>query len=228
VRKIPRLATVGATAALAVALGACSGSPAPPSSPPAGAPAAAPTSAAPGAPAADDGVTTPAEVFGPGCASLPQGDAPGSAARTADQPVVTAIATNPQLTTLVSAIGAVPGLADALNAQKAITLFAPSNAAFDQAKATMGDQAFTELLADPQQLATLLSYYVVPRRYDAAGLVAAGRTTELAGGEVTIGGAAAAPTVTSGDGTQAAVVCGNLPTANATVFVVDRVLRPAG
>jgi hypothetical protein len=34
--------------------------------------------------------------------------------------------------------------------------------------------------------------------------------------------------VTSGDGTQAAVVCGNLPTANATVFVVDRVLRPAG
>ena len=227
-RKIPRLAAVGAMAALTVALGACGGSPAPPSGPPTSAPAATPSSTTPGAPAADDGVTTPADVFGPGCATLPHGDAPGSPAAMAGRPVVTAAASNPQLTTLVSAIGAVPGLADALNAQKAITLFAPSDAAFDQAKAAMGDQAFTALLADPQQLATLLSYYVVPQRYDAAGLVEAGRTTQLAGGEVTIGGTATEPTVTSEDGTQAAVVCGNVPTANATVFVIDKVLRPTG
>jgi uncharacterized surface protein with fasciclin (FAS1) repeats len=74
----------------------------------------------------------------------------------------------------------------------------------------------------------LLSYHVVPKRYDAAGLVEAGKVTELAGGDVTIGGTAEAPTVTSGNGTTAKILCGNIPTSNATVFVIDKVLMPAG
>jgi Secreted and surface protein containing fasciclin-like repeats len=65
---------------------------------------------------------------------------------------------------------------------------------------------------------------VVPKRYDAAGLVAAGKTTELTGGDVTIGGDATAPTLTDGKGNTAKVICGNIPTSNATVFVIDKVL----
>jgi uncharacterized surface protein with fasciclin (FAS1) repeats len=225
VRKIPRLAALGIMAALTVALGACNGSETPSGGAPASAAAAAPPMSAPGP--ADDGVTTANDVFGPACNMLPQGDAPGSLKNMGPQPVVNAARANPLLTTLVSAVGAVPGLADTLNAQQGVTVYAPSNAAFDELKAAIGDQAFTALLNNPQQLGALLSYHVVPKRYDAAGLVEAGRTTELAGGDVTIGGTPAAPTLTSGNGTQARVVCGNVPTSNATVFVIDKVLMPA-
>jgi uncharacterized surface protein with fasciclin (FAS1) repeats len=228
VRKIQRLATIGVMAAMTVALGACGSSPTTAAAPSSSA-AAAPTTvaAAPTTEAASDGITTNDDVFGPACNMLPTGDAPGSLNNMGPQPVASAASTNPLLTTLVTAVGAVPGLADTLNQQKAITVFAPYNGAFDEVKKTVGDKAFNALLADPSKLGGLLSYHVVPKRYDAEGLVEAGKVTELAGGDVTIGGTAAAPTVTSGNGTEAKVLCGNIPTSNATVFVIDKVLMPA-
>lgn len=221
-RKIQRLAAVGAMAALTVALAACGSSETASTSTATSAPAAAPTSAA----AASDGVTTNADVFGPACSKLPQGDAPGSLNNMGPQPVASAASTNPLLTTLVTAVGKVPGLADTLNSQKAITVYAPYNDAFAAVQKSVGDSAFNALLADPTKLGALLSYHVVPQRYDAAGLVAAGKTTELAGGDVTIGGSATAPTITDGSGNTASVLCGNIPTSNATVFVIDKVLMP--
>jgi len=98
VRKTARIAAASALAALTVTLTACGGSTAP-SSAPAGQPAApAPASAAPmsSAPAAaGDGVTTNADVFGPACSMLPQGDAPGSLNNMGPQPVASAAGTNP-------------------------------------------------------------------------------------------------------------------------------------
>jgi uncharacterized surface protein with fasciclin (FAS1) repeats len=190
------------------------------------APMSAPMSSAPAA-AAGNGVTTNADVFGPACSQLPQGNAPGSLNNMGPQPVASAASTNPLLTTLVTAVGKVDGLADTLNSQKAITVFAPYNGAFDDVKKTVGDKAFNDLLGNQQQLGGVLSYHVVPMRYDAEGLVKAGTVTELAGGQVTIGGTADAPTVTDGKGNTAKVLCGNIPTSNATVFVIDKVLTPA-
>lgn len=221
-RKIQRLAAVGAMAALTVALAACGSSQTASTSTATSAPAAAPTSAA----AASNGVTTNADVFGPACNMLPQGDAPGSLNNMGPNPVATAASSNPLLTTLVTAVGKVPGLADTLNSQKAITVYAPYNGAFTAVQKAVGDSAFNALLADPTKLGALLSYHVVPQRYNAAGLVAAGKTTELAGGDVTIGGTATAPTVTDSSGNTASVLCGNIPTSNATVFVIDKVLMP--
>ncbi|MDT7618552.1 MAG: hypothetical protein QOF00_5999 [Pseudonocardiales bacterium] len=221
-RKIQRLAAVGAMAALTVALAACGSSETASTSTATSAPAAAATSAA----AASDGVTTNADVFGPACSQLPQGDAPGSLNNMGPNPVATAASSNPLLTTLVTAVKAVPGLADTLNSQKAITVYAPYNGAFTAVQKTLGDAKFNALLANPTALGGLLSYHVVPQRYDAAGLVAAGKTTELAGGDVTIGGTATAPTLTDGTGSTANVLCGNIPTSNATVFVIDKVLMP--
>ena len=219
-------AALAAMTVLVVALAGCSASEAPTAPAPTSAPdAATPTS---GPATADDGVTTVDDVFGPGCSTPAQGDAPGSAAAMAGLPVAAAVGTNPSLTTLARAIAVVPGLAETLNAQQEITVFAPSNAAFDATRAALGDQAYNALLDDPEQLSMLLSYHVVARRFDAAGLVQAGTTTELTGGEVTIGGTAGAPTLTGGDGTRATVLCGDLPTKNATVFVIDKVLRPTG
>jgi uncharacterized surface protein with fasciclin (FAS1) repeats len=221
-----RFLAVGALAALTVTLTACGGSSGSTAAPAAPAPAAAPTTAA--AAATSDGVTTNEDVFGPACNKLPQGDAPGGLNAMGPMPVASAASTNPLLTTLVTAVGKVDGLADTLNQQKAITVFAPYNGAFDEVKTAVGDKAFNGLLADQKQLGGLLAYHVVPKRYDAEGLVAAGKTTELAGGDLTIGGTAKAPTVTDGKGNTANILCGNIPTSNATVFVIDKVLMPKG
>src|SRR5262245_44167396 len=53
-----------------------------------------------------NGVTTPADVFGPACGQLPQGDAPGGLTAMGPQPVATAASTNPLLTKLVAAVKA--------------------------------------------------------------------------------------------------------------------------
>jgi uncharacterized surface protein with fasciclin (FAS1) repeats len=220
VRKIQRLAYVGAMAAATLTLAACGGTAAPAAGP--AAPAAAPMTSA--AAAADTGVTTNADVFGPACSQLPQGNAPGSLNSMGPQPVATAASTNPLLSTLVTAVKAVPGLPDTLNNTQGITVFAPYNGAFD----AVPKQSLQGLLKDTNKLGGLLSYHVVGQRYDAKGLVAAGQTTELAGGTLTIGGTAEAPTITDGQGNTANVLCGNIPTSNATVFVIDRVLMPKG
>ncbi|MFG1637132.1 fasciclin domain-containing protein [Pseudonocardia alni] len=216
------LATVGLLAALSLGLTACGGG-SDTSAPPAAAPA---SSSAPATTAAADGVTTNDDVFGPACSQLPQGDEPGSLNSMGPQPVATAASTNPLLTTLVTAVGKVPGLADTLNQQQAITVFAPANDAFTAVQQQLGEEKFNALLADTTQLQGLLSYHVTPERLDAAGLVEKKTLTQLAGGDLTIGGTAEAPTVTDGQGNTANILCGNIPTANATVFVIDKVLMP--
>lgn len=224
-RKLSRIAAVGVMAALAVSIAACSNGETASTQPASSsAPAAAPSSQAA---AATNGVTTNADVFGPACGMLPQGDSPGSLNNMGPQPVASAASTNPLLTTLVKAVGAVPGLGDTLNSQQAITVFAPANSAFTAVQQAIGDSAFNALLANPTQLGALLQYHVVGTRYDAKSLVAAGTTTELAGGTLRIGGTADAPTITDGKGNTANVLCGNIPTKNATVFVIDKVLMPA-
>lgn len=221
-RKTQRLATLGAMAALVVTLGACSNSEAPSTAAPStGAPAtaSAPASAA----AAGNGVTTAADVFGPSCSALPQGSQPGSLDAMGPQPVATAASTNPLLTTLVGAVGKVPGLADTLNSAPALTVYAPINTAFEKIPA----DTLNSVLNDQAKLGGLLSYHVSGTRYDKDGLLAAGTTTELAGGTVKVGGSGDAITLTGGNGQAANVVCGNIPTSNATVFAIDSVLMPA-
>lgn len=219
-RKIQRLAAVGAMAALTVALGACSSSETPS--------AEAPASSAPSAAASSemqmssDGVTTIEDIFGPACDQVPT-EGEGSAQGMIDDPVATAASNNPLLSTLVTAVGAVDGLADTLNAAPALTVFAPFNGAFEALPAGTVET----LVANPDQLAPILQGHVSSTRYDAAGLVEAGTVDVLSGGTVTIGGTADAPTFDGGNGTAATNLCGNVPTANATVFVIDTVLMPA-
>ncbi|MBW0091922.1 fasciclin domain-containing protein [Pseudonocardia sp. KRD-184] len=217
-RKIQRLAAVGAMAALTVALGACSSS----ETPSAEAPASSAPSAAATTEAASDGVTTIDDIFGPACDQVPT-EGEGSAQGMIDDPVATAASNNPLLSTLVTAVGAVDGLADTLNSAEALTVFAPFNGAFEALPAGTVET----LVANPDQLAPILQGHVSSTRYDAAGLVEAGSVDVLSGGTVTIGGTADAPTFDGGNGTAATNLCGNVPTANATVFVIDTVLMPA-
>jgi len=222
VRKIQRLAAVGAMAALTVALGACGSSETPSASAPE--PAPAPTSAPS---AAGDGVTQLTDIFGPACSKVPT-EGEGSAQGMVDDPVATAASNNPLVSTLVTAVKAAD-LVDTLNNAEALTVYAPGNDAFAAVQAKMGDEAFNSLLADKAGLATLLSYHVVGTRYNAEQLVEMGKTEQLApaGATVTIGGTADAPTFAGpGNATPATTLCGNIPTSNATVFVIDAVLMP--
>lgn len=168
--------------------------------------------------AVGSGVTSNADVFGPACGQLPQGSAPGSLDSMGPEPVATAASTNPLLTKLVAAVKATD-LVDTLNGAQAITVFAPADPAF----AALGDAKFTELAGKPAELAPILKYHVVGKRYDGKSLESAGNlaTLNTDGGPLKIEGSGDNITVNG-----AKVLCGNIPTKNATVFVVDKVLTP--
>ncbi|MGI5125925.1 fasciclin domain-containing protein [Pseudonocardia sp. CA-107938] len=202
-------------AALAAVLAGCTAGPVPPPATTTATPV--PTTSAP--------ATSNGQVFGPGCSRLPQGDVPGSLATMARQPVATALGANPPLSQLGSIIGAA-GLAATLDQQQSVTVFAPDDAAFEEVRVALGPERYAAMLADSHAVTNVLALHVVGTRYDAAGLQSAKTVHSLTGAELTIGGTAQAPTVTDPQGTTAKVLCGNIPTANATVFVIDKVLMP--
>ncbi|MGH3913057.1 MAG: fasciclin domain-containing protein [Pseudonocardiaceae bacterium] len=226
-RKIQRLAAVGVMAALTVALGACGNEEEPAAAPATTAPeAAAPTSES--TTAADDGVTEIQDITGPACSQVPT-SGEGSAAGMVDDPVATAASNNPLLETLVAAVTAA-NLGDTLNSAEAITVFAPINSAFEALPPGTVEQLTTAPdAAEPtSQLSQILTTHVVGTRYDAEGLSSAGTVESLqAGSELTIGGTAPDALTVSSGGVTANVVCGNVPTANATVFLIDKVMMPA-
>lgn len=153
--------------------------------------------------------------FGPGCAQVPSSGA-GSFQGMAADPVATAASNNPLLSTLVSAVGAA-GLGDTLNSAQDITVFAPSNDAF----AKVPEATLNAALADPTGLlTTVLTYHVVPGRLTPAELSGAHPT--LQGRDLMIAGAGEEFTVNG----SAKVVCGNVQTGNATVYIIDGVLLP--
>jgi uncharacterized surface protein with fasciclin (FAS1) repeats len=171
-------------------------------------------------PTGGDGVTTPADVFGPACSQLPQGSAPGGLNAMGPQPVATAASTNPLLTKLVAAVTAVPGLADTLNSTDGLTVFAPADPAF----AALGDAAFADLAAKPDALKPILLYHVVAKRYDGSGLASAKSLMSLNSGATALKIEGSGENLTVNG---AKVLCGNIPTKNATVFVIDKVMVPA-
>jgi uncharacterized surface protein with fasciclin (FAS1) repeats len=160
------------------------------------------------------------EPFGAGCSAVPA-DGEGSFTGMTDDPVATAASNNPALSTLVTAVTAA-NLGDTLNSAEDITVLAPANAAFEAVPA----DALNAVLADVPQLTTILTHHVIEGRLAPDEL--AGTHTTLNGDEVTIEGSGEDFTV---DGTittmQASVVCGNVQTANATVYIIDQVLAPA-
>ena len=170
-----------------------------------------------GATAATSAAATEAAApFGPACSKVPA-SGPGSVADMASQPVATAAARNPLLSTLATAITKA-GLTDTLNRAEALTVFAPTNDAF----AKIPPATLNKVLADRKTLTSILTYHVVAGRHGPADL-ADGRFTTLQGGTVTTAKKGDSYTV---NGAQ--VVCGNVQTRNATVYLIDTVLIPKG
>lgn len=152
--------------------------------------------------------------FGEGCASVPE-DGKGSFDGMATDPVATAASNNPLLKTLVKAVTEAD-LAKTLNSSEDITVFAPTDDAF----AAMDQATLDKAMGDPKGLlTTVLTHHVVEGRLAPEDL--AGTHETLAGDKITVKGSGEDFTV--GDAT---VVCGDVQTANATVYIVDSVLLP--
>ncbi|MGC5363272.1 fasciclin domain-containing protein [Streptomyces sp. DT24] len=154
--------------------------------------------------------------FGPGCSALPKSGR-GSVSEMAKEPVATALAHNPELSTLNKAVMKA-GLSDTLDKAKDSTLFAPTDKAFDK----LGKAQVDKLLKDTARLKKIISYHWVKEDVKPSQLHDGSFKTDE-GGSLT----------TSGSGTsfkvndKAKIDCGNLKTSNAKVYTVDEVLMPS-
>ncbi|MFI6701507.1 fasciclin domain-containing protein [Streptomyces sp. NPDC050509] len=164
---------------------------------------------------ADNAAGTGDQPFGTACASVPKSGA-GSFDGMSKDPVATAASNNPDLSTLVTAVKKA-GLVDTLNSAKDITVFAPTNEAF--AKIPKAD--LDKVLADKATLTKILTYHVVGEKLPPKALES-GTFPTLEKSTLTTAGSGESYTVND----SAKVVCGNVPTNNATVYIVDTVLMP--
>jgi uncharacterized surface protein with fasciclin (FAS1) repeats len=153
--------------------------------------------------------------FGPACASVPKSGA-GSFTGMSTAPVATAASANPVLSTLVAAVKAA-GLVDTLNSASNITVFAPDNAAFAKIPAA----TLKSVLANKAELTKILTYHVAAGRYPPDQLASGKAIKTLEGGTVMPSKMGSTYEVNN-----AHVVCGNVQTANATVYIIDTVLMP--
>ena len=162
-----------------------------------------------------------ANLVGAGCAGYAEAvpDGAGSVAGMAQDPVATAASNNPILTTLTAAVSGQlnpdVNLVDTLNGDE-FTVFAPVDDAFAKI-----DPATIEVLkTDSTLLTSILTYHVVPGQVLPADIE--GTHTTVNGADLEVTG--------SGDDLmvngQAAVICGGVQTANATVYLIDTVLMP--
>jgi uncharacterized surface protein with fasciclin (FAS1) repeats len=213
--RLPRGVLIAAASGLVVALSACSSDNSSGSSASSSAGGSATESAAGTAPATAGG------PFGPGCATVPA-EGPGSFVAMAGAPVATAASGNPALSTVVQAL-TTANLVDSLNTTPELTVLAPANPAFD----AVPHDALHALMSDNAHLTSLLLHHVIQGRLTPDRL--AGTHTTLNNDQVTIEGSGGSFTI-AGEGTvvgtAASVVCGNVPTTNATVYVIDQVLKP--
>ncbi|MDZ4234616.1 MAG: fasciclin domain-containing protein [Dietzia sp.] len=162
----------------------------------------------------------PANLIGTGCAAyaeqVPEG--PGSVSGMAQDPVTVAASNNPMLTTLTQALSGQlnpdVNLVDTLNGGE-FTVFAPTDDAF----AKIDPATIETLKTDSDLLTSILTYHVVPGQ--AAPDQVAGEHATVQGATLNVTGAGNDLMVN-----DAALVCGGVTTANATVYMIDTVLMP--
>ena len=163
----------------------------------------------------NEGEMMSSEPFGEACSAVPT-DGAGSFDGMMSDPVATAASNNPALSSLVGAVDEA-GLVDTLNSAEGITVFAPTNDAF----AAVPKSTLKAAMKDPSGLLTdVLTYHVVAGELSPEDL--AGTHETLQGESLEVTGSGEDFTVNG----SAAVVCGNVHTANATVYIIDGVLLP--
>ncbi len=161
-----------------------------------------------------------AGLVGPGCASYlaANPDGPGSIDAMARARVTVADRHNPLLKTLNRAVtgrlNPDVDLAGTFDSGR-YTVFAPVDDAFVKLPAA----TVTVLAHNGRRLKRVLRYHLVEGRLAPSELAGVHRTVE--GGDLQVTGSGGALQVNGAN-----VICGGLRTANATVYLIDAVLRP--
>ena len=158
-------------------------------------------------------MTHPAAV-GPGCGMVPA-TGMGSFHGMSMDPVVTAASHNPLLTTFAADVKTA-GLTGELDSMHAVTVFAPADSAFSKLPASE-----MSMMHSTPELAKILRYHVVSGRVTPAELASGMTLKTLEGGSLKGSKMGSVYEVNNAD-----VICGNIQTANGTVYVISKVLTP--
>ena len=165
-------------------------------------------------------VPVPPDVVGAGCADyvteVPSGS--GALDGMGRDPVAVALSNSPLLTTFAGALmgnlNPEVNLVDAVNTGQ-FTVFAPTDAAFGK----VDPDTIAKWRGDSRLLSGVLDYHVVEGQIGPEDVVGEHKTVQ--GQPLTVSGSEDRLRVN-----DAAVVCGGIRTANATVYLIDTVLTP--
>ena len=210
--KLSRPAAAGALAGLALAAAAC-GSSTTTSASPTGSAGPVTQGANPTASPAASGT---AARIGTGCAMIPNAGQ-GSISSMSTQQAITAASGNPQLSVFIAAVRSA-GLDKTLNARHAYTLMIPANSAFASLSKTQIIR-----LKNSGDLLNIVRYHALRARVSPQQFASGARPATLQGKPLTLSKSGSAYKVNG-----ATVLCGNIKTANATVYIVSKVLLPPG
>ncbi|MGW6598525.1 fasciclin domain-containing protein [Streptomyces sp. NPDC055036] len=173
------------------------------------------TSPSPSTSPSKTAVPNAAVPFGPGCSSIPKTGA-GSFVEMAKEPVGTAISHNPDFSTFVSLVKKA-GLTDRLNTAQDITVFVPTNEAFKKLSTAELDQ----IKNNEAQLRKVVKYHIAEKKV-APDQLPNGVFSTWEGTTLSTSGSDRTFKVND----TAKILCGNIKTANATVYTIDTVLTP--
>ena len=212
-----KIAAIAAALALPLAVAACGGGDAASPGTSTAPSSSASSSSAPASPSMTPSASESMSdmPFGAACSAVPK-TGKGSFDGMSADPVATAASNNPVLSTLVTAVKEA-GLVDTLNNAEDITVFAPTNDAF----AKIDPATLKKVLADKEMLTGILTQHVVGQPLS-PDMLAGEFETLNPEQPVTVEGSGEDFTVNG----SAKVVCGNVQTANATVYIIDTVLLP--
>ena len=130
-------------------------------------------------------------------------------------PVITAAAHNPLLTSF-AADAKMAGLTGDLNSMHAVTVFVPADSAFRKLPASE-----MSMMHSTAELAKILKYHIVNGRITPAELASGMTLKTLEGGSLKGAKMGSVYEVNNAD-----VICGNIQTANGTIYVINKVLTP--
>jgi len=127
------------------------------------------------------------------------------------------------LTTLVAAVTQA-GLVETLSSPGPFTVFAPTNDAFNKVPKATLDSLLTP--AKKADLTKILTYHVVPGKYDAASLTDGMKLVTVQGGTLTVMVKDGVVSIKDAKGNTAVVQTADVMQSNGVVHVIDTVMMP--
>lgn len=156
----------------------------------------------------------PTAHIGEGCGFIPVHGI-GSFDAMSKQRAFTAATRHPQFSEFNSAIKTA-ALSVEINRMRSFTLFIPVNSAFAALS-----RAELNFLRNPSNLADVVQHQVVLHTVTPAQIARGGTVTTLSGDKLVLGRQDRAYRIS-----RATVLCGNIKTANGTLYVINKVLLP--